>query len=180
MGFWLSKLWNRLRGDREYKVLLLGLANAGKTTLLYRLALGEVVSAHPTIGSNVEEVVEGNIRLQVWDLGGQESLRSSWSAYFSSTSAVIFVVDSSDSASSLLAKMELFNLLLHPDLRGIPVLVLANKQDLPTARTFAAISEELNLTAILDRPWHLEPCSALTAAGLDSAIAWLTETLTRS
>lgn len=161
-------------------MLLLGLANAGKTTLLYRLALGEVVSAHPTIGSNVEEVVDGNIRLQVWDLGGQESLRPSWSAYFTSTSAVIFVVDSSDTVNPLLAKMELFNLLLHQDLRGVPLLVLANKQDLPTARTPTLICEELNLTAILDRPMRLEPCSALTAAGLDSALSWLTETLTRS
>jgi ADP-ribosylation factor-like protein 5B len=180
MGFWLSKLWNKLRGDREYKVLLLGLANAGKTTLLYRLSLGEVVSAHPTIGSNVEEVVEGNVRLQVWDLGGQESLRPSWSAYFTSTAAIIFVVDSSDPVNALLAKMELFNLLLHPELRSIPVLILANKQDLPTARSPALISEELNLTAILDRPWHLEPCSALTAAGLDSALTWLTESLNRT
>jgi ADP-ribosylation factor-like protein 5B len=70
MGFIFSKIWGKLRGDREYKVVIVGLANAGKTTLLYQLHLGEVVSAHPTIGSNVEEVKHNNVRLQVWDLGG--------------------------------------------------------------------------------------------------------------
>ena len=65
MGFYLSKLWSRLRRDRECKIMLLGLANAGKTTILYRLQLGEVITAHPTIGSNVEEVAHGRVRLQV-------------------------------------------------------------------------------------------------------------------
>ena len=77
MGYFLSKLWSKLRRDRECKIMLLGLANAGKTTILYKLQLGEVIAAHPTIGSNVEEIVHGRIRLQVWDLGGQESLRAS-------------------------------------------------------------------------------------------------------
>lgn len=63
MGFIFSKIWSKLRGDREYKIVLVGLANAGKTTILYKMSLGEVVSAHPTIGSNVEEVKHANTRL---------------------------------------------------------------------------------------------------------------------
>jgi len=72
MGYFLSKLWKRLtgRGDREYKIVIVGLHNAGKTTILYKLALNEVVVTQPTIGSNVEEVHHENVRLQVWDLGG--------------------------------------------------------------------------------------------------------------
>lgn len=65
MGIFISRLWRKLRRDHEYKIVLVGLANAGKTTILYKLRLGEVVSAHPTIGSNVEEIKQGNIRLQV-------------------------------------------------------------------------------------------------------------------
>jgi len=179
MGFIFSKLWRKLRGDQEYKVVLVGLANAGKTTILYKLQLGTVVMAHPTIGSNVEEVKHGNVHLQVWDLGGQESIRPSWSTYFASAQGVVFVVDSSDSNSALLAKMELFNLLLDDNLRGVPVLVLANKQDLPTASEPQEVSELMNLTTIRDHEWHLQPCSAITGEGLPQGLDWLTDKLTR-
>ena len=82
MGYFLSKLWKRLtgKGEREYKILIVGLHNAGNTTILYKLALNEVVVTQPTIGSNVEEVTHENVRLQVWDLGGQENLRQAWDA----------------------------------------------------------------------------------------------------
>ena len=77
MGYFLSKLWTRLyhKGDKDYKIIIVGLHNAGKTTILYKLALNEVVVTQPTIGSNVEEVQHKNVKLQVWDLGGQENLR---------------------------------------------------------------------------------------------------------
>lgn len=166
MGFIFSKIWSKLRGDREYKIVLVGLANAGKTTILYKMSLGEVVSAHPTIGSNVEEVKHANTRLQVWDLGGQESLRNSWSLYFTSADAMIFVVDSTDSENTVLAKMELFNLLVHPDLREVPILVLANKVDLEEAMSSEQISEILNLPAIKEHEWFLQRCSAMTGEGL--------------
>ncbi len=83
MGYFLSKLWKKIaRKDQEFKIIIVGLHNAGKTTILYKLALGEVVVTQPTIGSNVEEVQHKNVKLQVWDLGGQENLRSSWDAYY--------------------------------------------------------------------------------------------------
>ncbi|CAG9313902.1 unnamed protein product [Blepharisma stoltei] len=177
MGLFLSRLWRKLRKDYEYKIVLVGLANAGKTTILYKLRLGEVVSAHPTIGSNVEEIKQGNVRLQVWDLGGQESLRASWSTYFVSTEAVIFVVDSADVHNALLAKMELFNLLLHADLRAAPVLILANKQDLPVAAPPNQISELLDLVSIRDHEWNLQASSAITGQGLEEGIEWLCDKL---
>jgi ADP-ribosylation factor-like protein 5B len=177
MGFILSKLWNRLRGGREYKIILVGLANAGKTTILYKLQLGEVISTNPTIGSNVEEVKHGNVQMQVWDLGGQESLRASWATYFASANGVIFVVDSSETTNTLLAKMELFNILVHPDLRHAPVLILANKQDLPSALPEAEISENLNLISLKEHEWRLQLCSALTGEGLIEGLDWLTDKL---
>lgn len=175
MGYFFSKLWSRLRRDRECKIMLLGLANAGKTTILYRLHLGEVITAHPTIGSNVEEVVHQNIRLQVWDLGGQETLRNSWKTYFNAAEGVIFVVDSADTHSALLAKMELFNLTLDPNLKGAPILILANKSDLPVALPPEEISTLLNLTEIRSHDWHLQSCSAILGDGLEEAIDWLCE-----
>ena len=71
MGMILSTIWRRLaKRDKEYKIIIVGLHNAGKTTILYKLALNEVIVTQPTIGSNVEEVQHKNVKLQVWDLGG--------------------------------------------------------------------------------------------------------------
>ena len=180
MGFIFSKLLSRLRGTREYKIVLVGLANAGKTTMLYKLHLGQVVTTHPTIGSNVEELRHGNVRLQVWDLGGQESLRSSWATYFTSSHGVIYVVDSSDPENMTLAKVELFNLLLHPDLVTAPLLVLANKQDVVGGLNVGQVSEGLSLTAIRDHEWTVIGTSAITGAGLEEGLDWLTQKLSES
>mmetsp|Transcript_76807 Transcript_76807/g.120051 ORF Transcript_76807/g.120051 Transcript_76807/m.120051 type:complete len:108 (-) Transcript_76807:148-471(-) len=99
MGIVVSRLWRRLFGDgTQCKIVIVGLNNAGKTTILYKLHLGQVVLTQPTIGSNVEEVKHDNLCFQVWDLGGQENLRANWSMYFEETDAVIFVVDSNDQA----------------------------------------------------------------------------------
>lgn len=100
MGSYLSQMWSHLsrlgRGDIEFKIIIVGMNNAGKTTILYKLALDEVIVTEPTIGSNVEEVHHKNLKLQVWDLGGQENLRAAWDAYYANTHAVIFVIDSAD------------------------------------------------------------------------------------
>jgi len=69
----------------EHKIVLVGLDNAGKTTILYQFLMNEVVQTSPTIGSNVEEVVWKNIHFIMWDLGGQESLRAAWNTYYTNT-----------------------------------------------------------------------------------------------
>lgn len=107
MGAFLSLLWDRVFGAEELKVCIIGLDNAGKTTLLYQMHLGEVVATQPTIGSNVELVEHKNVKLQAWDLGGQEQLRTTWKAYFLGANAVILVVDSTDRARIKICKQEL-------------------------------------------------------------------------
>lgn len=84
MGFVLSKLWKKLSGQKDgpIKVCIVGMQNSGKTTILYKLSLGEVIITQPTIGSNVEEVTHQNVKLQVWDIGGQESYRAHWDVYY--------------------------------------------------------------------------------------------------
>ncbi len=81
MGFLFSKLWSYF-GNEEHKIIIVGLDNAGKTTILYQFLMNEVVHTSPTIGSNVEEVVWKNIHFLMWDIGGQETLRSTWSTYY--------------------------------------------------------------------------------------------------
>lgn len=119
---------------KEIRILILGLDNAGKTTLLYRLKIGEVVTTIPTIGFNVESVTYKNLNFNVWDLGGQTSIRPYWRCYYSNTAAVVFVVDSTDIERLGTAAEELSAMLGEEELRDAALLVFANKQDQPGAK----------------------------------------------
>ncbi|KAI7685966.1 hypothetical protein SSS_07718 [Sarcoptes scabiei] len=90
MGLLLAKVWSYFTHE-EHKIVIIGLDNAGKTTILYQFLMGEVVHTSPTLGSNVEEVVWKNIHFVMWDLGGQDSLRQSWQAYYSNTETVVIM-----------------------------------------------------------------------------------------
>ena len=174
MGVAASALWGWLwPGDREYKLLLVGLDNAGKTTTLYQLQLGEVVRTQPTVGSNVETVRHRNLTFEVWDLGGQAAMRPSWATYFKATDAVFLVVDSTDRGRLQLARAEAERLLRSDDLRGAVLLVLANKQDLADAMGPAELCDALGLHAIKSHDWHIQACSAKTGAGLNEGMGWV-------
>eukprot|EP01023_Acetabularia_acetabulum_P039438 TRINITY_DN37964_c0_g1_i1.p3 TRINITY_DN37964_c0_g1~~TRINITY_DN37964_c0_g1_i1.p3 ORF type:complete len:189 (-),score=9.20 TRINITY_DN37964_c0_g1_i1:633-1199(-) len=176
MGAWFSQVWySWFLPNREYKVCMVGLDNAGKTTTLYKLSLGEVIVTQPTVGSNVESVKYKNIKFEVWDLGGQANLRPYWSAYFQNTDAVIIVIDSTDRARIGIVKSELFSLLKNHDLSKAAVLIFANKQDLKDAMSPTELSENLTLTSIKDHPWHIQACCALTGSGLMEGLGWLAE-----
>lgn len=178
MGLLFSSLWRRLFAFKKFKICLVGLDNAGKTTTLFQLHMGEVVQTQPTIGSNVEEVVHNNIHYQMWDLGGQESLRSAWSTYYSGTHAIIMVVDSTDRDRIGLVKAELFKLLTHESLKSAVLLVFANKQDSTDKMSAAEIATALNLTEVKSHPWHIQGCSALKGEGLYEGIDWITAAVT--
>ncbi|KAM0931090.1 hypothetical protein ACQ4PT_000581 [Festuca glaucescens] len=167
----------RVFGNREARILVLGLDNAGKTTILYRLQMGEVVSTIPTIGFNVETVQYNNIKFQVWDLGGQTSIRPYWRCYFPNTQAIIYVVDSSDTDRLVTAKEEFHSILEEDELKGAVVLVYANKQDLPGALDDAAITESLELHKIKSRQWSIFKTSAIKGEGLFEGLDWLSNTL---
>eukprot|EP01006_Ploeotia_vitrea_P044299 TRINITY_DN66823_c3_g3_i1.p1 TRINITY_DN66823_c3_g3~~TRINITY_DN66823_c3_g3_i1.p1 ORF type:complete len:183 (-),score=56.22 TRINITY_DN66823_c3_g3_i1:803-1351(-) len=180
MGMVFAKLWRRLFGAQQFKICIVGLDNAGKTTTLFKLHLGEVVETHPTIGSNVEEVVHRNVHFQAWDLGGQESIRSSWATYYVNTHAVILVVDSSDRKRVHLVKHELVKLLAHKDLSNAAVLVFANKQDVKGCMAAAEIAQKLQLHTVKDHNWHIQACCALTGDGLYEGLDWVTEQVAKS
>ncbi len=85
VGEGISVKVNLFSSPPEHKICIVGLDNAGKTTILYQFLMNEVVHTSPTIGSNVEEVVWKNIHFIMWDLGGQETLRAAWNTYYSNT-----------------------------------------------------------------------------------------------
>ena len=113
-----------------------GLDAAGKTTILYKLKLGEIVTTIPTIGFNVETVEYKNISFTVWDVGGQDKIRPLWRHYFQNTQGLIFVVDSNDRDRVSEARDELHRMLNEDELRDAVLLVFANKQDLPNASKY--------------------------------------------
>eukprot|EP01112_Ceratiomyxa_fruticulosa_P015495 TRINITY_DN4554_c0_g1_i1.p1 TRINITY_DN4554_c0_g1~~TRINITY_DN4554_c0_g1_i1.p1 ORF type:complete len:178 (-),score=16.65 TRINITY_DN4554_c0_g1_i1:118-651(-) len=176
MGNLLS-LFFRLFGSQEVRILILGLDSAGKTTILYKLQCGEVVTTIPTIGFNVETVVYKNIKFQVWDLGGQSSIRPYWRCYYQNTNAIIYVIDSSDVDRLSIAQEELICMLEEEELKDTPLLVFANKQDLPGAVSEAKISEILGLSTLKNRQWAIFKSSAIKGEGLFEGLDWLTTCL---
>ena len=130
MGLNFTKIFGDLFGKKELRALMLGLDAAGKTTILYKLKLGEVVSSVPTIGFNVETVEFEKVKFTVWDVGGQDKIRQLWKHYYQNTQALIYVVDSSDKERVEIAREELQKMLSEDELKDAVLLVLANKQDM--------------------------------------------------
>ncbi|EEA08515.1 putative ADP ribosylation factor [Cryptosporidium serpentis] len=177
MGLALSRIWNRLFGKREMRILMVGLDAAGKTTILYKLKLGEVVTTIPTIGFNVETVEYKNISFTVWDVGGQDKIRPLWRHYYTNTDGLIFVVDSNDRDRINDSRDELMRMLSEDELRDACLVVLANKQDLPNAMSVTEVTEKLQLSSIRHRNWYIQSTCATTGDGLYEGLDWLARNL---
>jgi len=156
---------------------MVGLDAAGKTTILYKLKLGEIVTTIPTIGFNVETVEYKNISFTVWDVGGQDKIRPLWRHYFQNTQGLIFVVDSNDRERAAEAQGELNKMLQEDELRDALLLVFANKQDLPNAMTASELTEKLGLHSIRNKGWYIQATCATTGDGLYEGLDWLSRQL---
>jgi len=180
MGMMISKALQSLLGKREMRILMVGLDAAGKTTILYKLKLGEIVTTIPTIGFNVETVEYKNISFTVWDVGGQDKIRPLWRHYFQNTQGIIFVVDSNDRERIAEAREELGRMLLEDDLRYALLLVFANKQDLPNAMNAAEITDKLGLHALRQRTWYIQAACATSGDGLYEGLEWLSANIRKA
>ncbi|KAK5855912.1 hypothetical protein PBY51_007545 [Eleginops maclovinus] len=176
MGAFAS-LMKGMFGSKEMRILMVGLDAAGKTTVLYKLKLGEVVTTIPTIGFNVETVEYKNINFTVWDVGGQDKIRPLWRHYFQNTQAVVFVVDSNDRERLGEAKEELMRMLAEDELADAKLLVFANKQDLPNAMNAAEITDKLALHTLCNRTWFIQATCATTGDGIYEGLNWLATTI---
>lgn len=169
----LSLLRKLKKNDKESRLLILGLDNSGKSSILKALSGEDPTNTTPTQGFNIKSIVSDGFKLNMWDIGGQKSIRSYWHNYFESTDGLIWVVDSADTKRLEETGYELETLLKEEKLAGVPVMIFANKQDLFSAETPAKISEALNLSGITDRAWHIQGCSATKGDGLQDGIAWI-------
>merc|ERR1712061_569175 len=148
MGGLLSILKKMRKDEKEARILMLGLDNAGKTTILKKLSEEDISHIMPTQGFNIKSLVHEGFKLNVWDIGGQKSIRPYWSNYFESSDALVYVIDSSDRRRLEESSNELKELLAEDKLGGLPVLIFANKQDLLQAVPADEISDTLALGEI--------------------------------
>lgn len=231
-GGFISRIRRLFISKREVRMLMNGLDAAGKTTILYKLKLGEIVTTIPTIGFNVETVEYRNIAFTVWDVGGRDKIRPLWRHYYQNTvrtqsttdsnatstgspiecafsdreqrdcgdaeshswllsfarcaqNALIWVVDSNDRDRldnedyGGTTKDELHKALAEDELRDAPLLVFANKQDLPNAMKVQEITERLGLNKLRNRQWFIQGCCATSGDGLYEGLEWLSEAVKR-
>ncbi|XP_017313656.1 ADP-ribosylation factor-like protein 11 isoform X1 [Ictalurus punctatus] len=168
MGLILQKQCKQLK--KVPNVVLMGLDSAGKSTLLYRLSRGAIMSTSPTVGFNVVTLeLKKTMILTVWDVGGQQCLRPNWRYYLEGCKALVFVVDASDRTRMEEAKMALNTILSDHNLEAVPMMVLANKSDLPNSMTLNEVCEQLDLASCTDRIWEIQACSAFKGLGLQQA-----------
>ena len=177
MGILISTLIDRFFPKTPSRILMLGLDNAGKTTILYKLKLGEVVTTIPTIGFNVETVEYKHISFTVWDVGGQTKIRPLWQHYFENTDAVIFVVDSADKERFAEAREELEGILDDDRVRNASLLVFSNKSDMPRSATTSEVSENLGLHKHRNRDWFIQSTCAVNGEGIVDGLEWLANNL---
>ena len=162
----------------EMRVVTLGLDGAGKTAILFKLKQNEFVPTIPTIGFNVETLEFKNVKVTLWDVGGQDKLRPLWKHYYLNTQAVIFVLDASRRDRLGEAQAELVRLLGEKELKDAALLILANKQDQPGCVSIEEITDQFCLYKMCcGRSWHIQACDAVRGAGLQAGLDWLSRQL---
>ncbi|SPO01105.1 probable ADP-ribosylation factor-like 2 [Cephalotrichum gorgonifer] len=149
--------------DKEMRILMLGLDNAGKTTIVKSIMGEDITTVSPTLGFIIKTIDYDGYKLNIWDVGGQKTLRSYWRNYFEKTDALIWVVDATDRGRVGDCKEELHGLLMEERLSGASLLVFANKTD------------KLDLRGIRSHGWHILPCSAMTGANLKEGLRWVVD-----
>ncbi|XP_059167418.1 uncharacterized protein LOC131949591 [Physella acuta] len=149
------------------------LDSAGKTTILYRLKLDDLVTTIPTIGFNVESIQYKDLHLTAWDIGSRDKIRPLFRHYYKGADAVVFVIDSHDPERLDELNYDVIKPAVNAEeLTSAVFLFLANKIDLPDTMSVDEISDKLGLKC-LKHPWGIIPVSAVSGEGLQDALQWL-------
>ncbi|KAK9468859.1 ADP-ribosylation factor family-domain-containing protein [Lipomyces arxii] len=173
----LTTLRKQKLKDREMRILMLGLDNAGKTTIVKHILGEDVKEVSPTLGFNIRTVPWNEYSLIIWDVGGQSSLRPFWRNYFEKTDAIIWVVDATALDRLQDCKTELDNIMQEDRLTGAGLLVLVNKIDAisdPDEReaVIKIVTNKLQIDQIKNHTCKIVPCSAYTGENLTDGLSW--------
>ncbi|KAF4545370.1 ADP-ribosylation factor family protein [Lasiodiplodia theobromae] len=136
--------------DKEMRILMLGLDNAGKTTIVKKIMNEDVNSVSPTLGFIIKTIEYEGYKLNIWDVGGQKTLRTYWKNYFEKTDTLIWV-----------------------RLMGASLLVFKNKSDVPGSMSDDEIRQGLMLDSITTHKWTIMACSAMTGQNLEEGLRWV-------
>jgi len=161
------------RKEKEMRLLMVGLDNAGKTTIVKKLNNEDISNTSPTLGFSIKSMMYDKYRLNIWDVGGQKTLRAYWRNYYEKTDGLVWVVDSVDVVRLEDCRKELQELLLEERVAGATLLVLANKQDIEGALNEEQITEFLGLSTLKKRHWKAVACSAVAGTGLVEGFDWI-------
>ena len=159
--------------EKQIRLLILGLDNSGKTTVVKSIMGQDVNKISPTLGFTINTIKHEDKTINMWDIGGQTTIRSYWRNYFEQTDGVVWVVDSSDKLRLKDCKEELHNLLKQDKLAGSTLLVMCNKQDIEGALKTSEIMEILELEKITTRHWMIMGCSAIKSDGVKKGLEWI-------
>jgi GTP-binding protein SAR1 len=121
--------WWSSKDSKSNTILLLGLDDAGKTTLTGRLTQNRLIQAAPTGKPSKHEIKIGSTLLAITDVGGHQQARRLWRDYMFASTRLIFVIDASNRQRLPEARYELLNVLNDDEIQSIPLLILANKID---------------------------------------------------
>lgn len=151
---------------------------SGKKTILYTTKYGENAKIMPIMGIDFEKLTINENHLLVWSIGGRSAYRPLWSRHYSKMSAFIFVVDSNDHQNIDEASKQLDQLTNDENFREKPVLIFANKRDLPNAMDIDQLRDKLHLEKLSKNiQWHLQAVSAIHNQGLQEGFHWLMTTI---
>jgi len=167
-------------GLKKYKgtIIVVGLQNSGKSTIVNFMKddANKVEETTPTVGFSVEQVKLEKCKLTIVDLSGDKRYHKLWSCYYEEAQAIIFVIDAVDKAALGEAKGCLMDVVSHEQLQKIPLLVFANKSDIPTALSHNDVMLEMDLKNSLHnkKSWQICASSGLTGEGLQEGMKWVT------
>lgn len=158
------------------RVLMLGLDSSGKTSISQSLLNRGIDQVTPTLGFNIETIQWEGFNVDIWDIGGQSTLRAFWNNYFESTDVLIWVVDVADVQRLDESWKELESVLKCQGIQGSSLLIWINKIDLVGIEDHERLREQvikgLNLDQ-LDNEFNVICCSALTHEGLKEGMNWM-------
>ena len=182
---WFSK---KKKDAVTLNVIVIGLDNAGKTTLLNKLkpegvcfffsnAQAQEQIIQPTQGVDETVIESDSYTINCRDVSGASNYRSIWQQYADNLNGIIFVVDSSDNFRFSTAADELHAFLDLPSIKAkaIPVLVFANKNDMENCAPTSTIEEELCIDQIHNHPVYVTSVSSYSPKEILVAIDWLVE-----
>lgn len=158
--------------QKKAKVLLIGLDNSGKTSLLHFLKYNKLSCHGPTNHPTSEQVKIFNITFNVFDVGGHNAVRKLWKNYTHGVDCVIFIIDASDVYRIDDVKKELYSFLSDDNIKNIPILILGNKIDINPSFKHNELEQILSIDKNNDKI-KLFMCSLFLRINIKQSLEWL-------